>query len=39
MIADGQMAIGEDSGSVLRGAGGLLYLKKKVASSSTSGDN
>lgn len=34
MIADGQMAIGEDSSSVLRGAGGLLYLKKKVVTSS-----
>lgn len=33
MIADGQMAIGEDSKSVLRGAKGLLYLKKKVVSS------
>lgn len=29
MIADGQMAIGEDSNSTLRGAKGLLYLKKK----------
>ena len=34
MIADGQMAIGEDSSSVLRGAGGLLYLKKKVVTPS-----
>lgn len=33
MIADGQMAIGKDSKSVLRGAKGLLYLKKKVVSS------
>ncbi len=30
MIADGQMAIGEDSTSTLRGANGLLYLKKKT---------
>lgn len=33
MIGDGQMAIGKDSQSILRGAKGLLYLKKKVVSS------